>query len=105
MPAPDAPGPSRSWRFSEPDLGATSQRKGSAVAKAAFPKAKDTPYRSSTIRREDMMANPDLPPQSPLPSPDSNVVVAGRSHSSFGAAHTGGHSLRSSRGYRQYDIV
>ena len=67
MLASDALGLSLQWRFSEPDLGATSQGKGSAVAKVALPKAKDTPYRSSTIRREDSMANPDLPPQSPSP--------------------------------------
>ena len=97
---PSAPTPSHPWLLSAPDLGAASQGKCSAVAKA-----KDTPYRSSTIRREDIIANPDLSPQSPSSPPISNVDIAGHSHSSVYAEHTGGHPPRSSSGYRQYDIV
>ena len=93
MLAPGAPGPSRPRGFSAPDMDAASRGKGNAVAKAALREEKGTPYRSSTIHREEIIANPDLPPQSPSSPPINN------------AENTGGHPPRCSRGYRQYDIV
>ncbi len=98
--APAAPGPSRPQPSFAPDLGAAA--KGESSAKAALHKERDALDPPSAIR-ENIMAAPNLPLQSPSPSPVTDVAIAGPSWRSLSAEHTGDHPPHLSHG--QYDIV
>src|SRR6266702_782156 len=97
---PTAPGPSHPRVSYAPNLGASAKGEGSA--KATLHKERDVLDPPSAIR-EDIMAAPDLPPQSPSPSSVTNVAVAGPLWRSLGAEHTGGRPPYPSHG--QYDIM
>jgi len=98
--APAAPGPSRPQPSFAPDLGAAA--KGESSAKAALHKERDALDPPSAIR-ENIMAAPNLPLQSPSLSSVTDVAIAGPSRRSLGAEHTGDHPSHPLHG--QYDIV
>jgi len=94
MLAPAAPGPSPQ-ATSAPDLGAAAEGEGGT--KAASHKERDA-LDPPSASRANILAAPDLPPQSP--SSVTDVAIPGPSWFSLGAEHTGDHSSRG-----QYDIV
>ena len=75
---PGSPGPSRRWLSSAPELCTATE--GESSATAALRTEVDAPYPSSAIH-EDIMTNPDLPPQSP--SPMTDIAIMGRSHTAL----------------------
>ena len=93
MLAPGAPGPSRPWQSSAPDLLPLREKVAQSIAL----------YPASAIR-EDIMATPDHPPQSPSPPPFIDVTTAGRPYSSLHAEHRGD-PTRTSESHSQDDIV
>ena len=97
-----APGASRPWLSSAPDLDAAAEGEGSA--KPALRKEMEALYPTSAIR-EVITANPDLPPQLPSPSSPPIIDVATRrlSHSSLYAEFTGHHPPRPS--HDQNDVI
>ncbi len=98
--APAAPNRPRPRQSSALDLGAAAEGEGSA--KAALHKERDALDPASAIL-ENIIAPPDLPPQSLSPSSVTDVAIAGPSRCSLGAEHTGDHPPHTSHG--QYDIV
>lgn len=90
--APAAPGPSRTWLSSAPDLGVAAD--GGSSAKAALHKERDPP----TAIRENIITAPDLPRQLPSPLSVTDVTIAGPSLRSPGVEHTGDHSRHPSHG-------
>jgi hypothetical protein len=92
------PGPSRPWLSSAPHLSAAIEGEGSV--KAALHKERDA---LDPPLAENIMAAPDLPPQSPSPPSVTGIAFTGRSRRSLDAEHTGHHRPHPSHG--QYDIV
>ncbi|KAH9015027.1 hypothetical protein EDB84DRAFT_798252 [Lactarius hengduanensis] len=85
---------------SVPDLGVVTEDGGNP--KTGLLKDKDT--RDSPVREdEDIMANPDLPPQSQSSPSVTGVAISDPSLRSLGAKHTGDHPPHPSDS--QYDIV
>ncbi|KAH9045913.1 hypothetical protein EDB83DRAFT_2405701, partial [Lactarius deliciosus] len=85
---------------SEPDLGVVTEDGGNP--KTGLLKDKDT--RDSPVREdEDIMANPDLPPQSQLSPSVTGVAISDPSLRSIDAEHTGDRPPHPSDS--QYDIV
>jgi hypothetical protein len=70
--------------------------------KACLRKDKDT-LDSALTNRENITANPDLPPQSPSPLSITDVVIADLSRRSLDVEHTGDRPTLPLHG--QYDIV
>jgi hypothetical protein len=75
---------------------------GEGSAKAGLSMEKDTSDSASAIR-EDITATADLPPQSPSPSPVTNVATDGPSTRSLGTERIERHPLDPA--YCQHDIV
>ena len=92
MLAPGASGPARPWLSSTPDIGAILQEEDSA--RAASRMEMDSLNPCSGVR-EDILATPVLPPQSPPPLPVIDETIAGLSHSSLYSEHTGPHDVDS----------
>src|SRR6266702_4354189 len=98
--APTSPSTSPPRSTSAPDLGAIAEDGGNP--KAGLCKDKDTLDPSSTIR-ENIMAIPELPPQSWSPPSVTGVATADPLRRSLDAEHTGDRPPHPSHG--RYDIV
>ncbi len=82
-----APGPSPPRLISALDLGAAAEGEGSTHVGSR----KETDALDPSAIRKNIIAAPDLSPQSPSPPSVTGVAIAGPSRSSLDAEHTGDH--------------